>query len=97
MFSLYGAPSDTVTIILDGTAQTVPAGVSVAAAVLGAGRIHTRVAPVSGEPRAPYCLMGACYECLMEIDGQKDQQSCQVQVREGMTVNRQIRTAEEGR
>ncbi len=90
MFSLYDVTDKTVTIILDGIPQEVPVGISVAAAVLGKGHVHTRVSPVSGEPRAPYCMMGVCYECMMEIDGLKDQQSCQIQVREGMTVNRQI-------
>lgn len=91
MFSSYDATVQTVTIILDGAPQKVPADVSVAAAVLGADASHTRVSPVSGEPRSPFCMMGVCYECLMEIDGKKDQQSCQIQVKEGMNVNRQIK------
>lgn len=94
MFSSFDVPEKTVTIILDGAARKVPVGISVAAAVLGMGHKHTRVSPVSGEPRAPYCMMGVCYECLMEIDGRKDQQSCQVQVKEGMKVNRQIQLVE---
>ena len=38
----------------------------------------------------PYCLMGVCFECLMEIDGEPDVQSCLVTVREGMVVRRQL-------
>jgi len=41
----------------------------VAAAVLGSNLDAVRTTPVSGEPRMPYCLMGVCFECLMEIDG----------------------------
>ena len=94
MFSSYDVTEKTVNIILDGTALRVPAKISVAAAVLGTGHTHTRVSPVNGEFRAPYCMMGVCYECLMEIDGRKDQQSCQVQVKNGMKVNRQIQLVE---
>lgn len=90
MFSPYEKAEKTVTIILDGRPETVPAEISVAAAVLGTGVKQIRVSPITGEPRAPFCLMGVCYECLMEIDGKKDQQSCQVEVREGMTINRQM-------
>jgi D-hydroxyproline dehydrogenase subunit gamma len=95
MFSSYETVKKTVTITLDGKSQKVPAGVSVAAAVLGTGKTHTRTSPVSGEPRAPFCMMGVCYECLMEIDGHKDQQSCQIQIKEGMVITRQTRVNRE--
>ncbi len=90
MFRLYEKIEKTVTIILDGRPETVPAEVSVAAAVLSTGAKQTRVSPITGEPRSPFCLMGVCYECLMEIDGKKDQQACQMEVREGMKINRQM-------
>jgi predicted molibdopterin-dependent oxidoreductase YjgC len=44
---------------------------------------------VSGEPRAPYCMMGVCFECLVEVDGVPNVQACMTSVREGMTVRRQ--------
>ena len=70
---------------------TAPAGISVAAAVLGHAHAgHTCKHPVDGSARAPYCLMGVCFECLMEIDGEPDVQSCLVTVREGMVVRRQL-------
>jgi hypothetical protein len=28
-----------------------------------------RRSPVSGLPRAPLCMMGVCFECLVEVDG----------------------------
>ena len=90
MFSSYEEKEKTVTIILDGRPEKVSEGVSVAAAVLGTGEKHIRRSPVTGELRAPFCLMGVCYERLMEIDGEKDRQSCQVEVKEGMKINRQM-------
>ncbi len=45
------------------------AGESVAAALLAAGVSTTRTTPVGGTPRSPFCLMGACFDCLMVIDG----------------------------
>jgi len=83
------AGADTVTIEFNGAPLQVPAQCSVAAALLASGVTRFRNSPVSGEPRAPYCMMGVCFECLMEIDGQPSRQSCLVTVREGMRVRTQ--------
>lgn len=45
--------------------------------------------PISGTRRAPYCMMGVCFECLAEVDGQGSTQTCLVIVRDGMQVRRQ--------
>ena len=82
-------PADTVTVNIEDRLVEVPSGETVAAAVLVASLGHTRTTPVSGAPRAPVCMMGVCFECLMEIDGVPNRQACQVQVAEGMTIRRQ--------
>lgn len=89
---MFRAPPDgpTVDVLVEGVALRVPAGTSAAAAALLAGLRHTRTHPVSGAARAPYCMMGVCFECLMVIDGVPSRQACLVQVREGMAIARQI-------
>lgn len=83
-------PAPFVSLTFEGTVLQVPAGISVAAAVLGTAHPgHTMEHPVDGSPRAPYCLMGVCFECLMEINGSPNIQSCLVPVQEGMVVKRQ--------
>ncbi len=81
-----------VEIFVDGQSMKVPQGISVAAAVLG--HEHHNAAfhsnSMDGSPRGPYCLMGVCFECMMEINGQENVQSCLVSVAEGMHVKRQI-------
>jgi predicted molibdopterin-dependent oxidoreductase YjgC len=78
-----------VTIELDGERLRVPAGVSLAAALLASGLRRARTTPVSGAPRAPYCMMGACFDCLMEVDGAPSQQTCRIAVADGMRVRTQ--------
>ena len=68
---------------------SVPGGRSVAAALLAAGVQRFRATPVSGAPRAPYCMMGACFDCLVEIDGMPSRQSCLVTVQDGMRIHSQ--------
>jgi D-hydroxyproline dehydrogenase subunit gamma len=86
---LNGADAGTLDIWFNDEALTVPAGRSVAAALLAAGVSRFRATPVSGAPRAPYCMMGACFECLVEIDGVPSRQSCMVEVKAGMRVRSQ--------
>jgi hypothetical protein len=77
-------------VLLDGVPVETPAGSTVAAAILLAGETVTRLTPVSGAPRGPYCMMGVCFECLMEIDGVPNQQACLVPVAAGMRIDRQL-------
>jgi len=82
---------ESITIDFEGTPIEVPAGITVAAAVMGpVGKDHIRRSPVNGEKRAPFCFMGVCHECLMEINGIPDQQACIIEVKEGMKIKRQM-------
>jgi hypothetical protein len=81
----------TVTVEVEGRPVLVPAGASAAAAVLLAGLRNIRETPVGGTPRTPYCLMGVCFDCLAEINGVPNRQSCMVTVRPGMRIRRQLR------
>jgi D-hydroxyproline dehydrogenase subunit gamma len=82
----------TMTVYVDGKPVPVHAHDSAAAAALKAGLDYTRVSPVTGEKRAPYCMMGVCFDCLMVIDGMPSRQACMVRVREGMRIERQVST-----
>ena len=75
-----------VNVTINGQPVQVPEGETVAAAVLTYGLPYTRTTPESGAPRAPFCLMGVCFECLMVIDGKVNQRACMTQVRDGMHI-----------
>jgi predicted molibdopterin-dependent oxidoreductase YjgC len=77
------------TIWFDGQVIPARAGDSVAVALLAAGMKTTRTTPVSGAPRGPFCMMGACFDCLAVVDGRPNVQTCMTQVRDGMQVQRQ--------
>ncbi len=83
------SPRQTVTVIINGRSVAVPQGESVAAAVLAENIGYSRTTPVKQLPRAPFCMMGVCFDCLMVIDGVPNQQACMVQVRDGMHIERQ--------
>ena len=85
---------ESVTIQLDGEPVRAPRGDTLAAVLLARGTVATGAtgvtgtSAVTGAPRAPYCMIGSCFECLVEIDGLGQRQACLVAVREGMRVRR---------
>jgi predicted molibdopterin-dependent oxidoreductase YjgC len=83
---LIEASRPALTILIDGVSVQAQEGDSVAAAMLAAGHMISRKSPVSGAPRAPFCLMGACFECLVTIDGVGNRQGCMISVRDGMRI-----------
>jgi D-hydroxyproline dehydrogenase subunit gamma len=90
MFRAISLPSEEqrvqVEIFVEGRGLPAREGETLAIALLNAGVVPFRHTPVSGQPRAPLCLMGVCFECLVEVDGAQNVQSCMVQVRDGMQV-----------
>ena len=76
---------DPVTLAINGHSVTVPEGTMVSTAIALAGVTMFRRS-VSGEPRAPLCGMGICFECRVTIDGRAHQRSCQTLCAAGMQV-----------
>ena len=83
---LPDAATARVTIVIDGRPCEVWRGDSVAAALLAHGCAAFRITEVAARPRGPYCMMGACFDCLVTVDERANVQACMVQVEEGMRV-----------
>ncbi len=75
-----------VDIYVDGKMIHAKEGESLAIALMQAGVTPFRHTAVSGAPRSPLCLMGACFDCLIQLDGQANVQSCMVRVKAGARV-----------
>jgi len=86
---LHDPGPDAVTIFIDGAEVAAEAGESLATVLLRQPQPWTRTTPVSGSRRAPYCLMGVCFDCLAEVDGVASVQTCLTPVKAGMRVARQ--------
>lgn len=77
--------AEPVTVTVNGRRVTVESGAMVSTAVATAG-FSTFRRSVIGEPRAPLCGMGICFECRVTIDGRQHCRSCQIPCVEGMEV-----------
>lgn len=90
MFKLIDLPArerkKSLSIHVEGRDVAAVEGQPLAMALLGGGVIPFRHTAVSGAPRAPLCLMGVCFDCLVEVDGVQNVQSCMVEVCDGMRV-----------
>lgn len=84
-FREIGPQGHQVIVRFGSTELLLPLGENLAGALLVAGVMPFRHTPVSGAPRGPFCMMGACFDCLVEIDG-VNRQACMLQVTEGMEI-----------
>ncbi len=87
---LHDVQKQAITIYLDGIPVAAEENESVAAVLLRQEQIWSRTTPVSGVLRAPYCMMGVCFDCLAMVDGVSSIQTCLTPVRDGMRIERQL-------
>lgn len=78
---------ETVALRINGQPLSVAAGTSVAAALRIADAAHMGLTrrSVLGQTRAPFCGMGVCQECRVNIDGRR-RLACQTRCEDGMVV-----------
>jgi predicted molibdopterin-dependent oxidoreductase YjgC len=72
----------------EGETVSAAADSTLANALLVHGISTFRFTASSGSARGPFCLMGACYDCLVMVDERENQQACMTVVRAGMQVQR---------
>ncbi|MBK1658442.1 FAD-dependent oxidoreductase [Paracraurococcus ruber] len=60
-------------------------GETIAAALSAAGILELR-RTAGGAPRGLWCGMGACFDCVVTVDGRQGQRACLVKARDGMAV-----------
>jgi len=75
----------TVGFVLDGRPLTALAGDTVLTAVLTQGA-QLRRSEFSGEPRAGFCLMGACQDCWIATESGERLRACGTFIEEGMRL-----------
>ncbi len=79
----------TVTIELDGDQLQAREGEPIACAVIANDQLIFSRSPKYHRPRGPFCMTGACAQCLMRVDGIPNVATCRVPVKAGMRLERQ--------
>jgi len=74
-----------VAFVLDGQPAAALAGDTVLTAVLTQSR-RLRANEFSGQPRAGFCMMGACQDCWVRLADGRTLRACQTMIEAGMQV-----------
>ncbi|HEU5032417.1 MAG TPA: (2Fe-2S)-binding protein [Spirillospora sp.] len=82
-------------ITVDGEPVDGVAGQTIAGVLLASGRRTWRSGP-SGAARGVFCGIGACFDCLVTVNGVRDVRACRRRARDGDAVATQSR-AEDAR
>jgi hypothetical protein len=72
-------------VSVNGRPLVVPAGTTVAVAVLLAGETAFRTS-ITGQPRSSLCGIGICFECRVTIDHHPHQRACHRLCQPGMEI-----------
>ncbi len=75
-----------ITIQFDGRPIPALEGETIAAALSAAGIVAFR-RTLTGAPRGLHCGMGACFDCVVSVDGRIGQRACMTKVADGMIVS----------
>lgn len=71
--------------VLDGQPHKALAGDTVLTAVL-THRAQLRISEFSGQPRAGFCMMGACQDCWISTEQGQRLRACGTLIEEGMRL-----------
>jgi predicted molibdopterin-dependent oxidoreductase YjgC len=74
---------------LDGKEMTATDGQSIAGALMAGGVMWWRRTRFDDRPRGVFCGIGACFDCLITVNGEPNVRACLAQIREGDRVTRQ--------
>ena len=75
-----------VTFTFDGVPVQAQRGQTVAGALLAGGIVAWRVTRSGGRPRGLFCGIGACFDCLVDVNEDRAVRACLVPVNSGDRV-----------
>lgn len=79
-------PPATFTITFDGEEVPVSHGQTIAAALVASGRTAWRSTRFGNRPRGLFCGIGACFDCLVTLNGQRSVRACLVTAEPGDVI-----------
>ena len=88
MIRLRDAARPRIALRLEGAPIEAQRGDTLLTALLAAGAGHLRESEFGDGPRAGFCLMGACQDCWVVVEGLGRVRACATLAEDGMKVRR---------
>ena len=85
---LRDAGRERIALTLDGVPIDAQRGDTLWVALLAGGAGHLRASEFGDGPRAGFCLMGACQDCWVVVEGLGRVRACATLAEDGMKVRR---------
>lgn len=82
-------PTPAIEISVDGEPVAGVHGQTLAGVLLGSGRLSWRTTSSRNEPRGVFCGIGVCFDCIAEVNGERDVRLCQRRASDGDRVSTQ--------
>jgi predicted molibdopterin-dependent oxidoreductase YjgC len=79
--------SSRINATFNGRTITAEEGTTVGAALVANGITSWRSTRKNERPRGLFCGIGVCFDCLVEVDGQRNERACMVRLQDGMRIN----------
>lgn len=73
-------------VTFNGVEIPMTEGRSVAAVLIAAGVRHWRTTRVHGRPRGLFCGIGACFDCLVTVNGTPSVRACLTEAKPGDVI-----------
>ncbi len=70
-------------VTLDGERYAGLTGQTLAGVLLGSGRLSWRTTSTGESPRGVFCGIGVCFDCIAEVNGERDVRLCQRRAADG--------------
>lgn len=88
LIRLRDASRPRITLRLEGAPIEAQQGDTLLTALLAGGGGHLRESEFGDGPRAGFCLMGACQDCWVVVEGLGRVRACATLAQDGMEVRR---------
>lgn len=82
-------PSAPLTVTIDGSPVAGVVGQTLGGVLLGAGHLSWRTTSAAGRPRGAFCGIGVCFDCIAEVNGERDVRLCQRRAADGDAIRSQ--------
>ena len=79
-------PAQPIRVTFDGQELTGEQGQTVAGILMANGIVSWRTTTINDRPRGLFCGRGVCFDCIVQVNDQRDVRACQRRCKDGDVI-----------